>query len=216
MSALEDKYRRHTQGFFHLAIHVCVDIYIYFYISRWTWLLLYRQWFPQSWNLVVVSALTEGGHGGEDNHARETLPRCPAGDHTHPRPQRQTGEWAGHQGLAASTGNDSQDGSGHEKHISARLHCIAIPQEISQNTQLSFFFNHDQLLFCRMFFHPAIILRFHCISMSFSIRLQQHIKVFHIKSGSGPPVCLQGNMRNILPSVASWPLCCFATLITPL
>lgn len=33
VSALEDKYRRHTQGFVHLAIRVCV--YIYMYISTY-------------------------------------------------------------------------------------------------------------------------------------------------------------------------------------
>lgn len=67
------------------------------------------------------------------------------------------------------------------------------------------------------FFHIAIISIRHCPSMSFSIWLQQHMKVFHIQSASGPPGCLQGEYKgNILTSVESESLCCFATLITPL
>lgn len=66
---------------------------------------IFLQSFPSCCSCCCVSAPTERGYGGEDNDVRETLPGCSAGDHAHPRPQRQTGERTGHQGLAAPTGS---------------------------------------------------------------------------------------------------------------
>lgn len=47
---------------------------------------------------------SEGGHGGENHHAREALPGGSEGSHVGPRPQRQTGERDRQQGLSVLPG----------------------------------------------------------------------------------------------------------------